>query len=446
MKDEARSSRRRTHAHRRAHRPRGRLPTAPRARAALVALALWAVGAGAAHGFEQQLQALVSLRGVAADGETSWLDRGLGKLRFDDRDEPLALGAVALDYRAVLLPTVTAHATATAYGDGQHVIDLDEAYLAWRPVPHSSWKWQLRGGAFHAPFSLENTDIGWTSPYTVSSSALNSWFGEELRTIGGEVQLTHLGAPAGSPHDVSVVGALFRANDPAGALLSWRGWAIGDRQTGLTERLPLADLPAFRPTGSFPPQGDFEEPFHEIDERTGWYAGVQWDYLQRSRLRLQRYDNRGNPAAIDLYGQQWAWRTEFDHAGWQLRLPGDVELIAQYAWGSTEMDGYTGPLVYADFDAGFLLLSRAFGRQRLSARYDDFAVSDQDTTPDDPNAEHGHAWTLAWFLQAGDWAGGHWRVGAEGLQVDSWRPARRLLGDAPSQRERQLQLVLEWRR
>ena len=95
--------------------------------------------------------------------------------------------------------------------------------------------------------------------------------------------------------------------------------------------------------------------------------------------------------------------------------------------------------------AAFLLLSHELGSQRLSIRYDRFAVDDRDATPDDPNAETGSAWTAAWFWTAQRAARGGWRVGAEAMQVQSWRPARRLLGDAPRQRERSLQLVAEWR-
>jgi hypothetical protein len=416
--------------------------SATRRAAGTLLLALAALPAAA---FEQRFTAFVSLRGIAVDGERSWLDGGLGKLRYGDDDEPIGLGAANVSYRARFTPTVSFHGSATAYGDGDHAIDLDEAFLEWKPVPRSAWRWQARAGAFHAPFSLENTEPGWRTPYTISSSALNTWLGEELRTIGGELQLTHAGAHAGSPHDFTLLGALYRANDPAGALLSWRGWALSDRQTGLFERLPLAPLPGFTDTGSFPPQGDFEEPFREIDHRTGYYAGAQWDYLQRSRLRVQRYDNCGDPGALTLAGQQWAWRTRFEHVAWHLRLPRDTELIAQHAWGNTEMDGFTGPLVDADFRASFLLLSHSFERQRVSVRYDRFAVEDRDPTPDDPNDETGHAWTAAWFLAGERTRYGSWRVGAEYLQVASWRPARTLFGNDAHQDERSLQLLAEWK-
>ncbi len=400
----------------------------------------------AARAIEQEVHGLVSLRLLAVDGADSWVDGGLGKLRFDDEDEPLALGAAHVTYRARLLPTLALRAAASAYGDGPgSLVDLDEAYLELRPVPRSAWRLIARGGAFHAPFSLENTGVGWTSPYTLSYSAVNGWFGEELRTIGVDLQATREGAPSGSPHDLGVLLGAFRANDPAGALLTWRGWAIGDRSTRLFERLPLAPLPAFVPDGGlFFVQEAFEEPFHEMDGRTGWYAGAQWDYLERSRLRVQHYDNNGD--ALVARNGQWVWRTEFDHLGWHLRLPRGSEAIAQWIEGETEMDGFDQPFVYADFGAWFLLLSHAWGRQRASLRYDDFWVDDLDAIEGDPNEEDGHAWTAAWFLEGPPRPAR--RLARRRRSVYACRAgARRARSSASAARqtETSLQLVGEWR-
>ncbi len=414
-------------------------------RLAVVAVTALALTPAAALGaLEQQVDGLVSLRLLAVDAPRSWTDGGLGKLRFDEGDGTLRLGAATVDYRARFTPTLSLRTVASAYGDGiGSAVDLDEAYLELRPVPRSAWRLLARAGAFHAPFSLENTGVGWSSPYTISYSSVNSWFGEELRTLGAEVQLTHAGAATGSPHDLGLLFGVFRANDPAGALLSWRGWGIGDRQTRLFERLPLAPLPAFGSDGLFFVQQGYEEPFHEIDGRTGYYLGGQWDYLDVSRLRLQHYDNRGDP--LQTRHGQWAWRTRFDHLGWHLRLPGDNEAITQLVRGDTEMEGFAMPFVYADYQAAFLLLSHAWGRQRASLRYDAFWVHDRDHVAGDPNQEDGHAWTAAWFLEGPHTARGSWRAGVEALEVLSWRPARTILGARAQQRERSLQLVGEWR-
>ena len=65
-------------------------------------------------------------------------------------------------------------------------IDLLETYVSWRPQSNGVLRWNVRAGAFFPPVSLENDDLGWTSPYTLTPSAINSWVGSELRTIGGE--------------------------------------------------------------------------------------------------------------------------------------------------------------------------------------------------------------------------------------------------------------------
>ena len=414
-----------------------------RARVALGAVLL-AAPSDALHGqVEHRFAGLVSGRLLAADGGRSFLDGGLGKLRFDETDEPLALGVALLDYQARVAPTLAVRGVTSVYDDVDRAVDLNEAYLDWRPVPRSAWRAHARAGAFHAPLSLENTAAGWTSPYALSSSAINTWLGEELRTIGLEAQATRLGAPSGSPHDLGVVLGLFQGNDPAGALITWRGWALHDRQTRLFERLPLADLPGFADSGSFPPQDAFEEPFKEIDGRTGGYVGVQWDWVERSRLRLHRYDNNGDPTVVE--DGQWAWDTRFDALGWHLRLPREVEVIAQALRGTTRMDGFEGPLVLADYEAWFVLVSRAWSRHRATLRRDDFRVRDEDGTPDDPNQERGSAWTVAWLLDGPPARHGRWRLGVEAQRVESTRPARTLFAQRPHQRESSVQVVGEWR-
>jgi hypothetical protein len=83
---------------------------------------------------------------------------------------------------------------ASAWGDDdRNPLDLTEAYLQFRPYPLNGYRFRLKAGAFHAPISLENRAAGWESPYTLSYSAINTWLGEELRTIGVEGQLDWLG-------------------------------------------------------------------------------------------------------------------------------------------------------------------------------------------------------------------------------------------------------------
>ncbi|HXT21067.1 MAG TPA: hypothetical protein VN923_09975, partial [Thermoanaerobaculia bacterium] len=97
---------------------------------------------------EQEIHGVVSLRALAVSGGDSWVDGGIGKLRFDEDDEPLSFGAAHVAYRARLTPILALRAAASAYADGPgSLVDLDEAYLELRPVPRSAWRLVARGGA-----------------------------------------------------------------------------------------------------------------------------------------------------------------------------------------------------------------------------------------------------------------------------------------------------------
>jgi len=412
---------------------------AVRTLAAAGALALRAFSAGAV---EHSFEGLLDLRLFATDSDRVWLDEGLDKGRFGGSDEPLQLGAAILDYSAHWSSIVTTRLVVASYDGTDEPIDLTQAYLEIRPLPRSAWRWQGRIGFFYPPASLENGGVGWTSPYTLSFSAIDAWLAEEIRVVGGEAALDRMGKFSGSANDFGATFGVVRANDPAGALIAWRGWAVGDRQTGFFERLPLAELPAFAETGSFPPQEAYEEPFVELDHRTGGYAELHWSRLGRARVAALRYDNRGDPGVVG--GGQWAWRTTFDHLAAQVRLGRGIDLLAQAMDGETRMDGWFGPLVLARFRAVYVLATGSFGRSRASLRFDRFEVDDRDTTPDDPNDESGHAWTAAWFYEpGGEGRLARWRFGAELVAVDSERPARELFGEESHRSETTLQLAVQ---
>jgi hypothetical protein len=398
---------------------------------------------------EWRFQGQLDVRLVASDADRVWLDAGLDKLRFAEGDEPAALGSALLDIEARLAPTFSAHVTTAAYDGIGAAIDVTEAYAEIAPVPRSAYRFRGRIGAFYPPGTLENRSFAWTTPYTLSFSAIDSWYAEELRAVGVEGSVERMGRFTGSPDDFALSFAAFRYNDPAGAMLAWRGWALHDRQTGLFERLPLAPLPNFAENGLFyPVQGAFDEPFVEIDGRTGFYVAGEWRHLDRSLVRAVHYDNRGDPTVVE--GGQWAWLTKFDRLGWQWKPTGRTDLVAQALVGSTRMDGFDGPLVYNDFRALSVLVSHAWTVHRASLRYDRFSVDDQDSTPDDPNDEDGEAWTAAWiFAPRARWLSrlpaGAMYLSTELLHVESRREARVLLGDPPSTSETQVLVAVQWR-
>jgi len=377
---------------------------------------------------------------------TTWLDEGEGKLRFDEDDGPVEFSRAFLDYRGRLTSTLVAHGVLNFQDTKDRAIDLTEAYLEWRPVPRTSWRVRGRLGAFYPKLSLENVDPGWSSPYSLSASAINTWIGEELRTIGGEVRVSRVLTELPQAPEVSFEGAMFYGNDPTGALLNWRGWSLHDRQTGLTSSLPLPAVPAIEPWIPVPGNEFGLEPFEEIDRKAGFYAGVEWRQGEAFRLKYFHYDNHGDPEATS--GVDNAWETRFDHVGLQFTLPGDVGVIGQWMDGITRMGPDLGPWHVWDssFDARFLLLTRAFGRHRVSGRWDDFDVKPYNDPDQYTNRDDGYAWTASWLYQWSD----HVRLGAEYMAIATEHCAidecAWVFNGLPrTSRQNQFQLSLRWR-
>jgi hypothetical protein len=203
--------------------------------AALGALAL--AGQAAA----QSVDFSADLRAIAAQGLPSYLNGGLGELRFDPDHDGLALGYLRAGFHDDLSDLVHINVQAFLYNtQDNNPIDLTEAYAELRPVPQSAWRSRLKLGAFYPGISLENRMSGWRSPYTLSPSAINTWVGEEIRTIGAEYNLDWLGLQTGHPFEFGATAALYGWNDAAGVVMASRGWAIDDRQTGLFGRVPVA--------------------------------------------------------------------------------------------------------------------------------------------------------------------------------------------------------------
>jgi len=363
----------------------------------------------------------LDLRAVAASDTRGWVYEGLGKQRFDKDHGNLKLGQAIIEMRGDLGDTLSGTLALNGYDDRRGFADVTEAYVQWKPLPIEGYRIKTKVGAFFPPLSLENFNVGWTNPWMVSSSAINTWVGEELRTLGAEVSISRPGIMHQSPHDIELLYSAFAANDPAGGLLSWRGWSVGDRITGLSETLPYPDLPGiYGPAGLFQRQGAFEKPFKELDDHYGFYAGVNYGYNGRIQLHALHYNNRGDP--LVLKDQQWAWETEFDQMALRLDLPGKLVLLSQYMRGYTRFGVY-GYGVDVDFKAHYLLLSKALGRHRLSARFDQFETADRDDMPGDNNSETGHALAVTWLYQLSTYQ----QSGVEILRISSAREGREYL-------------------
>ena len=384
---------------------------------------------------------------VRADSELpSWLEGGNGKLRFDEGHDGLQFSRAFLDYRGRLTNTLNARVTLNANDDISNTLDLTEAFLEWRPVPSSSWRWRSRLGAFYPRLSAENTDAGWSSAYGLSSSVINTWIGEELRAFGTDLRLTREFNSA-PDHHLSLEGGMLYGNDPTGALLAWRGWSAHDRQTGIWSKLPTPAISAIAP---WDPDGEplpRYDPFTEIDHKPGFYAGVEWQWTGRGRLKYMHYDNHADPEAETAAGE-YAWRTWFDHVGAEIELPGRMALLGQWISGSTEMGADLGPwrVQDVDFEASFLTLTHTTGPHRLSVRYEWFELVPFNDPDGYTNIDDGDVLAVSYLLQVTE----QLRVGVEYLSIASEHCkadacAWTWSGLPRSTREDTLQLTLRWR-
>lgn len=369
----------------------------------------------------------LDVRAVASDSSTSFLEGGLGRTRFDEQHEGARLGTAYLATRFRLAETVTLQADAVSYGDGNDAgIDITELYLQHRPFPNGPWRWSTKLGAFYSGFSLENRGPAWTPVYTLTPSALNAWYGEELRAIGVETELRWLGASRGYQGDVALVAGVYGWNDPIGVVLAARGWAVHDRQTGLFGYLPT-------PGNA---QRKIRE-FREIDGRPGYYTGLQWNHADAVELRIFHYDNRADPGARE---QVYAWLTRFNALGVRWQPDAHWTVIAQTLRGDT----YIGPQdrwgLAWDMDAWFVLGSYELHDWRWSARYEGFSTTQFRGAGAPDTDDDGHALTLstAWEFGLG------WQLAAEWLRVQSRFAERENLGLASRQVDRQLQLALRY--
>jgi len=235
-----------------------------------------------------------------------------------------------------------------------------------------------------------------------------------------------------------VSAAIYKGNDPTGTLLSWRGFALHDRQTTFNESVQFAPIAALN-SDELRWQANQVLPFEEVDGRFGYYAGVHWDYLKRSQFRFYYYDNNGDPSIFNRTTGQYAWHTRFSSLAWLYKFTGKTRLIAQLLDGKTEMGA--NKLIYNRFYSHYLMLSNKAGKHRLSLRYDYFKVDDDDTTAFDPNASHGEGLTATWRYQLTDTL----QIGVEGSALHSFVQNRPGSGFAQRLSQQQLMANAQWR-
>jgi hypothetical protein len=300
-----------------------------------------------------------------------------------DDDSLSAQVQVGLDWRPSVAYGAHVHLLARNEADGSHRgrVGVVEAYLE-QNIRRGSDRVHLMEGAFFLPTSRENVDSLWESPYTITSSALNSWLGEELRPIGVDASWTHRLARFGA---LSGGATVFTGNDTFGALPIDRGWALRDHWALLGEHIPV--------NATF-----FTSVSAETDHRLGWSGRARWNN-DHANIQFTRIDNRSDARR---YGELFNWATRYNIASADYTWNGWTA-ITETSWGSTAIQGGRGRFS-APIRTTYVLFSKRISTFRASIRGDQYQVF----------TRHGHAITAAVFWEPR----APLRLGVEGITAE----------------------------
>jgi hypothetical protein len=280
-------------------------------------------------------------------------------------------------------PNFLSHLHLVARSDSQDSkrgsVGIVEAYAEGNFVPRQD-RVRVRAGAMFLPTSRENVDALWETTYTLTPSALNSWFGEELRPIGVDVTWFHGPLMGGA--------TLFAGNETFGALPAGRGWRMRDHWALLGEHIRV-DPEYYASVSS------------ENDHHLGWSArgGYRGEHLV---LQLTHIDNQSD--ALE-HGELFNWNTQWEVVAAEYSND-RWTLAGESGWGPSEII-VRGTSYTDDLRASYLLVSRLLPRGRATLRVDQFGEKG-DTV---------NAVTAACFWTPP----GPLRVGAEGTVSDDDR-------------------------
>ncbi len=324
---------------------------------------------------------------VIGDGDPSALDQGLGKLRAGEDRFSIAADATVV-WAGDLSERIRAVASIDIGSDAHPAAGPGELYLKFRPDLADAWKVSGRAGVFFPPVSLEHDGADWSLSRTLTPSAVNTWIAEEVKTTGIETSLR--GVIGDRP--ISFTAAAFVGNDPSGALLAFRGWALHDVRATIGGSFALPEVPAMF-AGQ---QAARTRPVDEVDGRIGSYGQFEWSPSDTLSVSLFAYDNNGDETSLE--DGQYAWRTRFSQAAihWDAYAGGEV--LVQAMTGETRMGGRIGGQSPASvgFLAAYGLLTQDLGDGTATFRLDYFAVSDRSFKELDNNAESGWSASAAW--------------------------------------------------
>ncbi|MBF0349399.1 MAG: hypothetical protein HQM11_00115 [SAR324 cluster bacterium] len=288
-------------------------------------------------------------------------------------------------------------------------LGVAEGYLLYERNPGEHQQLKVRMGRLFPPISLEHPGTAWSTRYSITPSALNTWVGEELKPAAVEMAWRYDYAPY-SHLDITL--APFSGNDPAGEILSWRGWALHDYQSTVGGRLKFySETPA-----TISPQNQWGEPFKEMDGRLGVYGKIGWTPSAQWHFNSFYFNSLSDPKIKDTKNE-YSWQTEFTVVSFQLQPVLSLTLLGQAASGNTFMGNPENPGVDNDFNTWYLMASYDYEAHRITLRHDSFAVKDLDSYPYDDNNSEGTANTVAYFFRAGEF----YQVGLEYLNIQSER-------------------------
>lgn len=388
------------------------------------------------------LIAYANLDVAAADGPRSWLNHGgTGKSRFGNPDgDALRLRPYASEAGLVLQPdfgwSLSGLVSVIAQHGQDKAVDINEAFVRWRPLPVANVRLNVRAGIFWPAVSLEHSGGEWAVSETLTPSAINSWIGEEVKVGGVEATFsTMIGE-----HRLSLTAAGFGLNDTSGTLLTFRGWATHDYKATLFSYQPLPVMNTFMRRA----QARETRPMIDLDHHVGWYGKLAWAPPGPIELQYFHYDNRADPEAFNA-GYQWGWRTRFDHLGAILDLDTRTRLTAQAIDGTTIMGFPRGAdgqrWVKMRYRSAFLLATRQVAQGSVSGRVEGFSTRNHGSVVLSDDNETGWAWTgaMRWPLMR------HATLFAEALHIESRRDARLREGLDPRQHQNVVRVGLRLR-
>jgi hypothetical protein len=374
---------------------------------------------GAAQAATIGFSGTADARIIAPPDDDAYLDGGLGKTRYGEDDPNVKIGDI--------VGAVTAQEGAWSFqAEGRinaeygPALDLLDGFARYTAPSNTEWSWSVRAGAFFPPLSLENDQVGWSSFWTITPSAIDSWVGAELRTIGAEGSL----AWHSNGNDVTLNGALFGWNDTAGVLIAERGWNFDDRVTGLFEKTRLPDAVAGRPLSV--------HLFDEVDSTPGWYLDLSYEIDGATGFEVMRYDNEVDPT------KPRGWHTAFWDLGFRRQI-GAVTILSQAMSGSTLIRPSVAAFVATNFKSAYALVGWDLDRWWLAARTDVFQTRTQTATvAPSPLSEDGYSFDATASYAPRNWL----RLSAEYLYVDDRRAQRLLDGDPAREAAGQFQFVV----